>query len=106
MVPAIEIIRRAIGKPVVTVADLAGFALCRRHSYLARKEGVQTYSYVGTVALLERRAAERETARAHFLHLRAKTQMGKAIAKALANPIPIKSAGSSAVSANQKPQSS
>ena len=82
-VPAIEAIRNAISKPV-TVADLAKFVLCGRHSHVARKEGVQTYSYAGTAALLERREAERETARAHFLQLRAKTQMGKAIAKALA----------------------
>ena len=82
-VPAIEAIRNAISKPV-TVADLAKFVLCGRHSHVARKEGVQTYSYAGTAALLERRVAERETARTHFLHLRAKTQMGKAIAKALA----------------------
>src|SRR3989344_4080125 len=82
-VPAIEAIRNATGKPV-TVADLAKFALCGRHSHVAKRECVQTYSYAGTAALFERRAAERETARTHFLQLRAKTQMGQAIAKALA----------------------
>lgn len=82
-VPAIEAVRNAIGKPV-TVEDLAKFVLCGRHSHVAKREGVQTYSYAGTAALLQRRAAERETARTHFLQLRAKTQMGQAIAKALA----------------------
>lgn len=81
-VPAIEAIRNATGKPV-TLEDLAKFALCGRHSHAAKREGVQTYSYAGTAVLIQRRAAERETARVHFLQLRAKTQMGKAIAKAL-----------------------
>lgn len=84
-VPAVSAIRNATGKPV-TVKDLAEFVLCGRHSHVAYKEGVQTFSYVGTVALLERREAERETARGHFLRLRAKTQMGKAIAKAFQQP--------------------
>ncbi|MDP3792975.1 MAG: hypothetical protein Q8Q89_04605 [bacterium] len=82
-VPAVAAIRSAIGKPV-TVADLASQVLCPRHAHMAKQEGVPTFSYVGTVALLECREAERTTARSHFLHLRAKTQMGKAIAKALA----------------------
>ncbi len=83
-VPAVAAIRSAIGK-AVTVADLAAYALCGYHARIAKEEGVQTFSYVGTVALLERRQAERETARNHFLNLRAKTQMGQAIAKAF-NP--------------------
>ena len=81
-VPAIAAIRSVVGRSVA-VADLAVYALCGRHAHMVRKEGGdQTFSYVGTVALLERREAERETARNHFLHLRAKTQMGQAIAKA------------------------
>lgn len=98
-VPAIEAIRNATGKPV-TVEDLAKYALCGRHSHVAKREGVQVYSYAGTAALLERRVAERETARAHFLQLRAKTQMGKAIAKAL---VP-KSAGSTGQSGQGVPK--
>ncbi len=82
-VPAVAAIRSAIGKPVAVV-DLVGQVLCGRHAHMAKQEGVQTFSYVGTVALLERREAERIAARSHFLNLRAKTQMGKAIAKALA----------------------
>src|SRR3989344_4390677 len=84
MVPAMQAVRNANGGQPVTVADLAKFALCGRHGHMARKEGVQVFSYTGTATLLERRAAERESARVHFLQLRAKTQMGKAIAKALA----------------------
>ncbi len=86
-VPAVAAIRSAIGKPV-TVVDLASQVLCGRHAHMAKQEGVPTFSYVGTVALLERREAERTTARGHFLSLRATTQMGKAIAKALAETIP------------------
>lgn len=82
-VPAIAAIRSAIGK-TVTVADLSNQVLCPRHAHMARQEGVQTYSYVGTVARLEQLEAERIAARSHFLNLRAKTQIGKAIAKAFA----------------------
>lgn len=82
-VPAVATIRSMIGKPV-TVAELANHALCGRHARMAREEKVPVFSYAGTVTLLERRQAERVTAQAHFLQLRAKTQMGKAIAKAFA----------------------
>lgn len=100
-VPAIEAIRNVTGK-LVTVKDLAKFVLCGRHSHVARKEGVQTYSYAGTAALIERRVAERETVRAHFLHLRTKTQMGKAIAKALTSST--KSAGSASQTGQGAPK--
>ena len=100
-VPAVTAIRSMTGK-VVSVADLAAFVLCGRHAHMAKQEGVQTFSYAGTVTLLERRQAERETARGHFLHLRAKTPMGKAIAKALAPAI---SAGRPASSGKGQPLS-
>ncbi len=87
-VPAVSAIRAVIGKPVA-VADLTAWILCGRHANLvqrefAKKEEGQTFSYVGTVALLERREEERKAAQAYSLRLRAQTQMGKAIAKALA----------------------
>jgi len=87
-VPAVAAIRTAIGKPV-TVEDLTGWILCGRHAHLIQKEAAKrgdglTFSYVGTVALLEKRQSERKAAQDYLLHLRAKTQMGKAIAEALA----------------------
>src|SRR3989338_627954 len=88
-VPAVAAIRTAIGKPV-TVEDLTGWILCGRHAHLIQKEAAKrgdglTFSYVGTVALLEKRQSERKAAQDYLLHLRAKTQMGKAIAEALAS---------------------
>ena len=105
-VPAVQAIRNATGKPVV-VADLAKFALCGRHSRMVEAENkkedknFQMFSYAGTATLLKRREVEQEAARAYSLQLRAKTQMGKAIAKALAPA----SAGSVRLKSDQ-PQSS
>lgn len=88
-VPTVAAIRNATEKSV-TVEDLAKFALCGRHAWVVERESknsgneVKMYSYAGTAALLKRREAEQEAARAYSLQLRAKTQMGKAIAKALA----------------------
>ncbi|MBI2064790.1 MAG: hypothetical protein HYT62_01910 [Candidatus Yanofskybacteria bacterium] len=87
-VPAVTAIRLAIGKPV-TVDDLTGWILCGRHAHLIQKEAAKkgdgkTFSYVGTVTLLEKRQSERKAAQDYLLHLRAKTQMGKAMAEALA----------------------
>lgn len=92
-VPAIEAVRNATGKPVVTVADLAGFALCGRDARLVERESkssgneVKMYSYAGTAALIKSREAKQEAARTYSLQLRAKTQMGKAIAKALTQSV-------------------
>lgn len=87
-VPAVEAIRNKTGKPV-TVANLAESALCGWHARSIQRAGkssgneVKMYSYAGTAALLKRREAEREAALAYSLQLRAKTQMGQALAKAL-----------------------
>lgn len=71
----------------------------------AKRSGneVKMYSYAGTAALLKRREGEEEAARAYSLQLRAKTQMGHAIAKAFTSSTNVGKTGQSGQRA-PKPQ--
>lgn len=62
-VPAIQAVRKAIGKPVTTEL-LADHTFCGRHAKTMRGEGVKMYAYASTITEIERRDHERAADRA------------------------------------------